>query len=356
MGPTVRMKPLRPSEHRTRWCARRLAPAPALLDAATQECDERRRFRGSQILAVRGHIATALDHLPNQLILSKSHRHGIKSWAALSTLACQRMAVVTLLDLKNQRALPLERRAVFQKFGGDGNPTPRVHHGTPRRVLSQVRECSKRYRRQEDSQDREGPAAPALLAFTCEKWQQQESKKPDDGTDQQRRSFHRGRKVREKCIKPQKKEIRARRGLNNGGIRRTRRTERAEVIRAEGQRKKNQGREKKILPDRIRHEWHSVLLRQLVIFLQVCGFADQASGHRPLIDSKLHHHEQVNADKRDQEPGMTNTCRAKKRESVAPAMIGPPNIRLTIQRANYRNAAGNGCSDSQSPIGILIES
>src|SRR5258708_25013106 len=29
-------------------------------------------------------------------------------------------------------------------------------------------------------------------------------------------------------------------------------------------------------------------------------------------------------------PGTTNTCTAKKRESVAPAMIGPPNMSFTI--------------------------
>jgi hypothetical protein len=37
-----------------------------------QECNKRRRFRGTQILAIRWHIATSLDHLPNELILSKA--------------------------------------------------------------------------------------------------------------------------------------------------------------------------------------------------------------------------------------------------------------------------------------------
>jgi hypothetical protein len=46
-----------------------------------------------------------------------------------------------------------------------------------------MRECCKRYRRQKDCEDCEGPAAPAFLTFTCEKGQQQESKNPDDGAD-----------------------------------------------------------------------------------------------------------------------------------------------------------------------------
>jgi hypothetical protein len=40
-----------------------------------QECDERGRFSGTQILAVRGHIAASLDHLPNELVLSKAQCH-----------------------------------------------------------------------------------------------------------------------------------------------------------------------------------------------------------------------------------------------------------------------------------------
>jgi hypothetical protein len=40
-----------------------------------QECDQRRRFRRTQILAIRGHIAASLDHLANELVLSEAQGH-----------------------------------------------------------------------------------------------------------------------------------------------------------------------------------------------------------------------------------------------------------------------------------------
>ena len=54
-------------------------------------------------------------------------------------------------------------------------------------------------------------------------------------------------------------------------------------------------------------------------------------------------------------PGITKTCIAKKRESVGPAMIGPPNTSVTSHGPSNGNAAHNRCSDSQSPIGVLVE-
>ena len=54
-------------------------------------------------------------------------------------------------------------------------------------------------------------------------------------------------------------------------------------------------------------------------------------------------------------PGITKTCSAKKRESVSPAMIGPPSSICTSVLAEKRNAADNGYADPQSPVGILIE-
>ena len=54
-------------------------------------------------------------------------------------------------------------------------------------------------------------------------------------------------------------------------------------------------------------------------------------------------------------PGITNTCSAKNRESVAPAMIGPPSISFTTAGPMIGNAAGDRSSDSQSPVGVLIE-
>src|ERR1700691_5206132 len=106
--------------------------------------DQRRGFRRTQILAVRGHIAAALDHLPNQLILRQTSGHGIQSRSALSALIVERVGVVALLELENESALSLERSPLIQKLGRDRDGAPRVHHRTPWRILRKARKCSQR--------------------------------------------------------------------------------------------------------------------------------------------------------------------------------------------------------------------
>ena len=54
-------------------------------------------------------------------------------------------------------------------------------------------------------------------------------------------------------------------------------------------------------------------------------------------------------------PGMTKTCSAKNRDSVAPAMMGPPSSRCTSVRADQGNAAGDGSADAEAPVGVLVE-
>ena len=52
---------------------------------------------------------------------------------------------------------------------------------------------------------------------------------------------------------------------------------------------------------------------------------------------------------------MTKTCSAKKRESVAPAMMGPPSMRCTSGPPIDGNAAHDGGADAEAPVGVLIE-
>ena len=49
-------------------------------------------------------------------------------------------------------------------------------------------------------------------------------------------------------------------------------------------------------------------------------------------------------------PGTTNTCSVKNRESVAPAMIGPPSISETIVGPGDRDAAGDRGADPEPPV------
>src|SRR6266852_2563835 len=106
-----------------------------------EERDESRRFSGAQIFAICRHVASTLDHLPNQLVLGQPYSHGVESRAAPSALVAERMAVVALLHLKNEGPLPLECRTVVQKLGRNGVTAPCVHDGAPRCMFSEAREC-----------------------------------------------------------------------------------------------------------------------------------------------------------------------------------------------------------------------
>ena len=54
-------------------------------------------------------------------------------------------------------------------------------------------------------------------------------------------------------------------------------------------------------------------------------------------------------------PGMTKTCRAKKRDSVWPPMMGPPSIMWTSGPPIHRHAADDGSADAEAPVGVLIK-
>ena len=96
--------------------------------------------------------------------------------------------------------------------------------------------------------------------------------------------------------------------------------------------------------------------RQFVVLALVGGFADEAAGHRPLVDAEAQHHPDVEADAAPSSmPGMTKTCSAKKRESVGPPMMGPPSMQVDERAADQGNAAHDGGADAEAPVGVLIE-
>ena len=69
--------------------------------------DQRRGLRGIQVLSVRGHIAAALQNLAHQLIRRQSDGDCIKGRSAFATEFTQRVAVMALLRLENERSLNL---------------------------------------------------------------------------------------------------------------------------------------------------------------------------------------------------------------------------------------------------------
>src|SRR6266581_5280012 len=96
------------------------------------------------------------------------------------------MTVAALLDLEDERALPLESSPAVQKLLRHGVAAPRIHVRTPRRISSEMGECSQYYGDQQNRQNSDRPPAPTLFPFSRKKWQQY--KKRDNDYGQMRRA------------------------------------------------------------------------------------------------------------------------------------------------------------------------
>src|ERR1700730_7583398 len=96
-----------------------------------KECHESSRLSRAKIFAIGWHVSTALDHLAYQLILCKLNGDAVQRRTALTSVRTKGMAVMTLLRLKNESALPLECGPVLQESGRDGITTPCVHVRAP---------------------------------------------------------------------------------------------------------------------------------------------------------------------------------------------------------------------------------
>src|SRR5262250_1677291 len=67
-----------------------------------KKCHKRGRLCRTQILSVGRHIAPALNHLANELVLREPHRNAVECRSSLSAKIPKRMTVATLFGLKNQ--------------------------------------------------------------------------------------------------------------------------------------------------------------------------------------------------------------------------------------------------------------
>jgi len=221
-----RLRPLlSPQRDGTRGVAGRRLP---LRMQRFEERYERGRLSGAQVFGISGHVAATLDDLSNQLVLCKPEGYGVQGRGALAALIVERVAVMALLQLENQGALPLEGRALLEKLRRNGNPAPRIHDGTPRRISREARKRTHRNRHEQDREHSDGSAAPAFFPFAEKERQEQECENYDHRPNEQSGRFHRRRQEREHRIEPQEEKIRTRRGLNDRGVRRPGRAKRAE--------------------------------------------------------------------------------------------------------------------------------
>src|SRR6266852_2722209 len=265
-----------------------------------QECHQRGCFRRTEVFPVGRHISPALDHLTNKLIFCKAESNRVQRRPAMASFVIQRMTVVTLFGLKNECTMALQCRPAPQQFSRNRLAAPGIHHRTPGRVLTQVCQSAEGYCDQQNREHSNWPALPALLAFTRYKRKGQQDNDSDGRTSQKNGCLGRWRQERKQSIQPQKEEVGTRGGLNDRRIWLAAWTKGTKMNRTNSNCNKNETGEENVLPYRLRHERHSLLVREFLIFLQIRGAPNAATRHGPFVDSQFQHHKQVHADKSNQ--------------------------------------------------------
>src|SRR5882762_1242621 len=205
-----------------------------------EERDQRGGLRRAEVLSVGRHVAAALDYLADQLVLCERDGDSIEGRPALSSLAVERMAVVALLELKNERAMSLQGGPALQVLLWDWLAAPGIHHRTPGRVRGEMREASERHSDEQDGEDGDGPALPAFLAFSREEGEREQHGEADGRPDQENWCLCGGRKVRQQGIEPEEEGVGMRRRQDDGGVGLSTGTERTEKGRAGDDRKEHE--------------------------------------------------------------------------------------------------------------------
>jgi len=155
-----------------------------------EERDKSGSFRGTEILAVGGHVATALDDLANELVLGKEEGDLIEGGTPLAALVTESMAVMALLKLKDESPLPLECRTILEELWGNGIAAPGVHDRTPGSMTGKIGEGAEHDGDEKNSENGDGTTAPTFFAFTENKRQEQECKNGDHRTDEESGRLH----------------------------------------------------------------------------------------------------------------------------------------------------------------------
>src|SRR5207245_2901915 len=133
-----------------------------------QECHQRSCLRRTEVFPIGRHIAATLNHLANKLIFGKVESNSVEGRTTLTSSVIQRMTVVTLLGLKNQRTLAFQGCASVNILWRNRLAAPCVHDRAPGRVLAQMRHSTESHRDQENREHGNRSACPALLTFARE--------------------------------------------------------------------------------------------------------------------------------------------------------------------------------------------
>src|SRR5580692_2231344 len=134
------------------------------------------------------------------------------------------MAIAALLDLEDERALSFESGTAVQKLVGHWIAAPPIHVWTPRRIASEMGECSQDYGDQQNRQNSDWPPAPTLFPFSRKKWQQNKKRDNHYGANEESWRLHGRRQVGQQTVQPQKEVIWFRRRLDDRRVRAAGRT------------------------------------------------------------------------------------------------------------------------------------
>jgi hypothetical protein len=141
-----------------------------------EESYERRSLCRTQVVPIGRHVAAALNHLPNELVLRQPHGNAVQGWSPLSTRVAERVAVAALLDLKHERTLPLKRGRAVNVAVGYWIAAPGVHVRTPGRELGHASKGAERDRDHQHGNNRNRTALPAFFSFSRKKRQKNQAK------------------------------------------------------------------------------------------------------------------------------------------------------------------------------------
>src|SRR2546426_738447 len=93
--------------------SRRLIQWPQRL----HEGDQGGHLGRPQVLAICGHVSAALDHLPDQLVASKTRGYGVKRRTAKPALTAKAVTIPALFILDENCPLELQRRPPLDVLG-----------------------------------------------------------------------------------------------------------------------------------------------------------------------------------------------------------------------------------------------
>ena len=96
-------------------------------------------------------------------------------------------------------------------------------------------------------------------------------------------------------------------------------------------------------------------MHQLVILPQIGLASNDAAGHGPFVDAEFQHQKDMQGDEGDQQSGNHEDMHREKARKRCTGNDRAAQHERHQPGPKHGNAAHNRCSDSQSPIGILVE-